>query len=191
VETSPERLSTEQILSAVSHLSLPELEQVFARVLALQAERKAAHLSTVESALLVRINQGLPLALRERIVMLRAKREDESITDTEYEELTSSLTERKSCTPIVWRRWSNLPGYMASVCPCCWSGSVFIFLFPQPFCLLCSDLHFFCGMLTSDFLPQTSALVTHYLFQSRLAQSGQMALQQRWVFNRLSLSVNL
>jgi hypothetical protein len=93
VETTPERLSTEQILSAVSHLSLPELEQVFARVLALQAERKAAHMSTVESALLVRINQGLPLALRERIAMLRAKREDESMTDTEYEELTH-LTDR-------------------------------------------------------------------------------------------------
>jgi hypothetical protein len=93
METSPEQLSTEQILSAVSHLSLPELEQVFDRVLALQAERKAAHLSTAESALLVRINQGLPLALRERIAMLRAKREDESMTDTEYEELTH-LTDR-------------------------------------------------------------------------------------------------
>ena len=87
------QLSTEQILSAVSRLSLPELEQVFDQVLALQAERKAAHLSPVESALLVRINQGLPSALCERIAYLRAKREDESITDAEYEELTR-LTDR-------------------------------------------------------------------------------------------------
>jgi hypothetical protein len=86
-------LSTEQIISAVSHLSLPELEQVFDHMLALQAERKAAHLSAVESALLVRVNQGLPSALRERIACLRAKREDESITDTDYEELTR-LTDR-------------------------------------------------------------------------------------------------
>jgi hypothetical protein len=86
-------LSTEQIFSAVSHLSLAELEQVFEHVLALQAERKAAHLSAAESALLVRVNQGLPAALRERMACLRAKREEESITDAEYEELTQ-LTER-------------------------------------------------------------------------------------------------
>jgi len=87
------QLSTEQIISAVSHLSLPELEQVFDHVLALQAERKAAHLSAAESALLTHINQGLPSALRERIACLRAKREDETITDAEYEELTQ-LTDR-------------------------------------------------------------------------------------------------
>jgi hypothetical protein len=93
METPSSQLSTEQILSAVSYLSLPELEQVFDHVLALQAERKAAHLSAAESALLARINQGLPAALRERIACLRDKREDETITDAEYEELTR-LTNR-------------------------------------------------------------------------------------------------
>jgi iron-sulfur cluster repair protein YtfE (RIC family) len=93
METSSGQLSTAQIISAVSRLSLPELEHVFDHVLALQAERKAAHLSAAESALLPRINQGLPAALRERIAILRAKREEESITDTEYEELTR-LTDR-------------------------------------------------------------------------------------------------
>jgi len=93
MKTPSSQLSTEQIISAVSHLSLPELEQVFDHVLALQAERKAAHLSATESALLARINQGLPAALRERLACLRAKREDESITDAEYEELTR-LTDR-------------------------------------------------------------------------------------------------
>jgi hypothetical protein len=86
--TPARQLSTEQILSAVSHLSLPELEQVFTRVLALQATCKAPHVSAVESALLVRINQGLPAALRERLTCLRARREDASITEAEYEELT-------------------------------------------------------------------------------------------------------
>jgi hypothetical protein len=41
--------------------------------------------------LLVRVNQGLPSL--ERLASLRAKREDEIITDTEYEELTR-LTEQ-------------------------------------------------------------------------------------------------
>jgi hypothetical protein len=86
-------LSTEQILSAVSHLSLAELEQVFEHVLALQAQRKAAHLAAAESALLGRVNQGLPAALRERMACLRAKREEESLTEAEYEELTR-LTDR-------------------------------------------------------------------------------------------------
>src|SRR6266568_103639 len=93
MKTPASQLSIEQIISAVSHLSLPELEQVFDRVLALQAERKAAHLPAAESALLVRINQGLPSELRERIAILRANREDESMTDAEYEELTR-LTDR-------------------------------------------------------------------------------------------------
>ena len=42
MKTPAGQLSTAQILSAVSHLSLPELEQVFDHVLALQAARKAA-----------------------------------------------------------------------------------------------------------------------------------------------------
>lgn len=82
------QLSTDQIISAVTHLSLSELEQVFDHVLALQAKRKAAHLSVAESGLLVHINQGLPSELCERLAMLRTKRDDETITDAEYEELT-------------------------------------------------------------------------------------------------------
>jgi hypothetical protein len=93
MKTPSSPLSTEQIISAVSHLSLPELEQVFNHMLALQAAHKAAHLSAAESALLPRVNQGLPAALRERLACLRAKREDESITDADYEELTR-LTDR-------------------------------------------------------------------------------------------------
>ena len=93
METSLGQLSPEQIISAVSRLSLPELEQVFDYVLALQAERKAARLSAAESALLIRINQGLPSELCGRIAVLRARRENEVITDVEYEELTR-LTDR-------------------------------------------------------------------------------------------------
>jgi len=88
MDTPSSQLSPEQIIAAVSHLSLPELKQVLASLLALQAERNALRLSAAESALLLRINQGLPEKLRERIATLRGRREDEVITDTEYEELT-------------------------------------------------------------------------------------------------------
>jgi hemerythrin-like domain-containing protein len=88
METSPERLSAQEILSAVSHLNLLELEQVFEHILALQAKRKAAHLSKEESALLSRANQGLSEDLSKRLTFLRAKREEEIISDQEYNELT-------------------------------------------------------------------------------------------------------
>jgi len=88
METAATKISTEQIISAVNELSLPELEKVFDRVLWLQAERKAPHLPDEEAALLSRSLQGLPPALRARTNALRARREDESITDAEYEELT-------------------------------------------------------------------------------------------------------
>ncbi len=88
MENTPSPHSTEQIISAVAKLSLSELDRVFDRVLELWAERKAGRLSPVESELLVRINQGLPPELRERLAFLKARREDESITDAEYEELT-------------------------------------------------------------------------------------------------------
>jgi hypothetical protein len=54
--TSADKLSTEQIISAIARLSLPELEQVFDHVLAVQARRKATALSAAESALLARMN---------------------------------------------------------------------------------------------------------------------------------------
>src|SRR6266436_4138351 len=86
--TPSAQLSTDQILTAVTHLSLSELDQLFAHGLALQAKGKAAHLSAIESGLLMRINQDLPSEICERLAVLRTKREDETITDTEYEELT-------------------------------------------------------------------------------------------------------
>ncbi len=86
-------ISAEQIISAVNQLSLPELEQVFDRVLSLQAEKKASHLSAEESNLLSIINKGLPSEIHQRISDLRARRDDNSITDVEYEELTQLTDE--------------------------------------------------------------------------------------------------
>ncbi|MBX3277942.1 MAG: STAS/SEC14 domain-containing protein [Acidobacteria bacterium] len=86
--STSDHISAEQIKAAVSSLSLPELEQVFDHLLALKAERRTIHLPSQESALLTRINSTLPMNLRERFSALKAKREDDSITDDEYLELT-------------------------------------------------------------------------------------------------------
>lgn len=86
-------LSAEQIIEAVKNLNSRELDEVFATVLAVQAGRKAQSLSGLESALLTRINEGLPSQIRARLKYLRGRREDGTIADDEYEELTS-LTDR-------------------------------------------------------------------------------------------------
>ena len=74
--TSADQLSTEQIISAIARLSLPELEQVFDHVLALQARRKAAALSAAESALLARVNQGLASGTHHPGIDVKATRLD-------------------------------------------------------------------------------------------------------------------
>lgn len=88
MEPASTQLSTEQIISAVSEASLPELERILDRVLAAQAARRSPHLSAAETSLLSRINQGLPSDLRDRISALRMQREEGSISESEYEELT-------------------------------------------------------------------------------------------------------
>lgn len=88
METGSNQISTEQIISAVHHLSLPELKRVFDHVLMEQAERKSLHLTSTEAALLTRINQSLPPYMNERFSSLRQKRETNSIGDEEYSELT-------------------------------------------------------------------------------------------------------
>lgn len=86
-------LSVPQIIAVVEHLSLPELEEVASRVLALRAARRAPHLCAEEAALLQRINHTLPEDLKARMHVLMAKQEIEELSETEYTEL-ASLTDR-------------------------------------------------------------------------------------------------
>ena len=88
METTPGSLSADEIIAAVDGLSQRELERVYDHVLATQAGRRASHLSGEESSLLARINEGPPPDLGERLSLLRARREDGSITGDEYDELT-------------------------------------------------------------------------------------------------------
>jgi hypothetical protein len=81
------QLSTNKLLEAVERLSLSELQQFLSRVLALQAQRKAPHLSVKESALLTKINQGLPLKVRARLNQLVSKRRANKLTQEEHAEL--------------------------------------------------------------------------------------------------------
>jgi hypothetical protein len=85
--------SSNAILTAVRQMPIAELEQLVDEVIAIRAERVAPHLTADESALLARINQGLPGDDRARLRALVEKRDDETITEGEWQEL-ASLTDR-------------------------------------------------------------------------------------------------
>ncbi|HSH82198.1 MAG TPA: hypothetical protein VLA19_27035 [Herpetosiphonaceae bacterium] len=81
------QVSTEQLLQAVEQLPPQELASFAAQVLALRAQREASHVSSSETALLLRINHVLPAGLQRRFDQLVAKRQAETITADELHEL--------------------------------------------------------------------------------------------------------
>lgn len=93
MESADSYPSTSQILAAVEQLSSRELEQLLSKLIAIQAERRAPHLTAEESAIFARINQALPPEQKERLRELAAKREDGALTEKEREELIG-LTDR-------------------------------------------------------------------------------------------------
>ena len=86
-------LPFDELLKDVEQLNLPELEQLMSQVITLQARRKAPSLPKNESELLLRINQGLPLDVQKRFDELVAKRQAETLTQNEHQELLD-LTDR-------------------------------------------------------------------------------------------------
>lgn len=91
--TIEQQISTQEIMNAAKQMSLTELENLVERMIALQAERRAPHLKAKETMLLERINKGLPIEEKTRLHELIAKRDDETITQGELEELIG-LTDR-------------------------------------------------------------------------------------------------
>jgi len=90
MQSSP---SVNAILTTVRQMPIAELEQLVDQVIAIRAERVAPHLTADESALLARINKGLPQEDRARMRALIEKRDDETITTEEWQEL-ASLTDQ-------------------------------------------------------------------------------------------------
>jgi hypothetical protein len=89
-QTSP---SVKAILTTIREMPIAELEQLVDQVIAIRAERVAPHLTADESALLARINHGLPAEDRDRMRALIEKRDEETITTEEWREL-AALTDR-------------------------------------------------------------------------------------------------
>jgi len=81
------QVSTDQLLRAVERLPAQELATFAAQVIALRAQREAPHLSQPETRLLLQINQGIPAPVQRQFDELVVKRQDETITPEEMQEL--------------------------------------------------------------------------------------------------------
>jgi hypothetical protein len=81
------QLSKNELLQAAEQLSSVELEQFVQEILALSAKRKAPSLSHNESDLLLKINQGVKGEIQQRYNLLVEKRQAETLTSEEYQEL--------------------------------------------------------------------------------------------------------
>jgi hypothetical protein len=80
-------MNVDELLKAVDDLSEFDLEHLVERALFVRARRRAPVLTSEETALLLEINRGIPPQLHDRYQMLLAKRDDETLTDTESTEL--------------------------------------------------------------------------------------------------------
>lgn len=85
-------LPFDALLQAVEQLSLPDLEALMSQVIRLQAKRKAPNLSADETELMFHINQGISHNEQKRFDTLVAKRQAETLTQEEHQELIA-LTE--------------------------------------------------------------------------------------------------
>jgi DNA repair photolyase len=80
-------LSADELLRAIQRLGMREIEQLLARILRLRAERSAPSLSSIETELLLRINQGLPEHEGRRYQELMDRRRAGILKPEEHREL--------------------------------------------------------------------------------------------------------
>ena len=81
------QVSPDKLLEAIGQMDLAELDRLVPRVIALRAQRRAPSLPQRESELLTRINRGLPINVQTRLDALVARRQAETLTPDEHEEL--------------------------------------------------------------------------------------------------------
>ncbi len=88
--------STDELLRSVASLPAAELEQFVTRVLALRARLKAPTIPDQEANLLRKINIGLSAIQQQRFADLNLKRQEETLTDEEHQELLVLIEEMEA-----------------------------------------------------------------------------------------------
>jgi hypothetical protein len=106
-------LSPDELLQAVQQLSPAELSGFVEKILALRADREAPRLSQEESDLLLAINEPIPADLQSQYNTLIAKRQSETLTNPEHEELrqlTDEIERREADRIEALRRLAGVRG---------------------------------------------------------------------------------
>jgi hypothetical protein len=85
------QVSLDELLNGVAQLDTPELEHFISKVLTLRAKRIAPSFPKEEAELLQKINQGLPPDVQQRYDELTAKRQAETLTPDEHQELLALI----------------------------------------------------------------------------------------------------
>lgn len=80
-------LSVETLLKAAEQLAGDQLDRFAQQIVALRGRRMGPSLSHHETALLLEINRGVPADVRSRFNELIARRDAQSLTNEEHEEL--------------------------------------------------------------------------------------------------------
>jgi len=87
MQTVQAQLSFNDLLRGVEQLNSSDLKQFVSQVIAIQAQRQVPSMSRRESELLLKINQLVPYNIQKRYDELIAKRQAETLTSAEYQEL--------------------------------------------------------------------------------------------------------
>jgi hypothetical protein len=85
------QVSLDELLNGVAQLDMPELEHFVSQVLTLRARRIAPCLPKEEAGLLEKINKGLSSEAQQRYDDLTAKRQAETLTSEEHQELLTLI----------------------------------------------------------------------------------------------------
>jgi hypothetical protein len=87
------QVDTEQLLRAALQLPRSELEQFVSQLQILRLQQGTVRLTQDEAELFLKINEGLPAAAQQRLDELISKRQTQSLTPAEHQELIH-LTEQ-------------------------------------------------------------------------------------------------
>lgn len=86
-----QKVSPQQVISAVQTMPLDELEKLVSNVLAVRAERLAPHISGEEGKLLKSIQKTLPKKSLSRMKKLQALRDEQKLSQEGFAELAQLI----------------------------------------------------------------------------------------------------
>ncbi len=101
-------LHFDELLKAIGQLDADELDQVMSQVTLLQAGRKHPNFIKKEAELMLEIEKGLPPEIQRRFDELNEKRQAETLTPSEHEELLNLVEQ-------IERTNAKRFGYMAEL----------------------------------------------------------------------------